>query len=126
LEIPQNFEATQKTFDPNVENKKMLWKTPDPAPQTNLQTEWICSKLDLDDPIDLLLSNRSSSDRSILRLSEFSSAADDITISENSTAVSFNQDEIVLSDEEDEETEQADMDKETPQSRFQFLEFEFS
>ena len=121
MEIPQNFEATQKTFDPNVDNKKQLWKTPDPTPARNPQTEWICSKLDLDDPMDLLVSRRSSSERSsVLRLSEFS-ANDVTTKGENSTAVSFNQDEIVLSDDEEEDErkiEPTNSAQETLQNRY--------
>ena len=53
--------------------------------------------------MDLILSKRSD-DRSVLRLSEFSSSAHQVSQNtDDITAVSFNQDEIVLDDEDEED-----------------------
>ena len=53
--------------------------------------------------MDLLLSKRSD-DRSVLRLSEFSSSQQEVSQNaDDFTAVSFNQDEIVLDDEDEDE-----------------------
>lgn len=57
LEIPENFVATEKPYDPN-RDQGMLWRTPNPSRKINLQTEWLCSRLGIDDPLDLLLSRR--------------------------------------------------------------------
>ena len=85
----------------------MLWRTPDPSPKTNPQTEWLCSKLEIDDPLDLLVSKRCD-DQSVFKLSDFtSSPQEDVTRNLNeTTAVSFNQDEIVLDDEDDDDDDE--------------------
>ncbi len=47
----------QKPYDPD-RDQGMLWRTPNPSRKINLQTEWLCSRLGIDDPLDLLLSRR--------------------------------------------------------------------
>ena len=45
-------------FDPEVENENirvLLRSVPQPQPVKNAQTEYLCSKLDIRDPVDLLL-----------------------------------------------------------------------
>ncbi len=85
----------------------MLWRTPDPAPKTNPQTEWLCSKLEIDDPLDLLVSKRCDN-QNVFKLSDFtSSPQEDVTRNLNeTTAVSFNQDEIVLDDEDEDDNKE--------------------
>ena len=43
----------QKAYDP-IRDEGMLWRTPDPSPQKNPQTESLCYKLRIDDPLVLL------------------------------------------------------------------------
>ena len=47
----------QKAYDPN-RDEGMLWRTPDPSPKRNPQTVSLCTKLRIDDPLDLLLLRR--------------------------------------------------------------------
>jgi len=120
LDIPENFEVTEPVFNPSNQNVKMMWQSPAARAKSNLQTEWFCSKFDLDNPIDLIGSSvKRSSGETLFKMSDFSSASDDIskqdlsscdvTKTEDATVQSFNQDEIVLSDEDEgEEKGQAD------------------
>ena len=131
LEIPETFELTEPAFDPSSQNMKMMWQLPGPTAKCNPQTTWFCSKFDLDNPIDLLCSNvKRVSPESVFKVSDFSSPSDDIkrdlsscnltkTDDVTSEFNSFNQDEIVLSDED--EGEKVPVSVETIQSKRTFL-----
>ncbi|XP_022905368.1 lariat debranching enzyme [Onthophagus taurus] len=56
LEIPLNFVATAKVYDPNcIQNSSSL------QPKINPQTEQFCSRLGISDPLNLILTNSSKS-----------------------------------------------------------------
>ena len=104
LYIPENFEATEPPFNPATQNVRMMRQMPIPSYNQNPQTEWFCSKFSLDDPVIKMTGSKAriAGDESFLSLSGFATpSSSDVTKTDDQTLESFNQDEIVLSDPDD-------------------------
>ena len=110
FKVPNNFEITSQPYDPQRESERDLSRTPFPHPKVNKQTETICEKLKIDDPIKIIIEgkkrNNSDSDANIVSISDL--ACESKTDAENemmpefqSNNVSYNADEIPLDDEND-------------------------
>ena len=56
LDIPENFEATERAFDPLTQSLEDLKVTTSPAWKPNPQTQWFCATFGLHDPIELIQS----------------------------------------------------------------------
>ena len=112
--IPSNFEITALPYDPQKESLRDLRSTPHPRPEVNNQTKAFCEKMNIDDPLQLVLGAKkkasTKSDADVITISNYIGELksdqdfDNITLNEvQSTEVSLNKDEIILDDEEEDE-----------------------
>ncbi len=98
LDIPLNFEKLVKAFDPSVENVRMLNSIPPPSPLLNPQTEELCNRLGIDDPMTLQSDEAPLESNSSMAVN-LSRVPDLTEISE----VTVNEDEIQLDEDSDED-----------------------
>ena len=111
-DIPENFVANTRVFDPTNENfKQMLRTTTQPEAQVNPQTELFCEKLGIDDPIGLIY-QESGSLESSFKISDLSSGGE----ANMTYEITKNEDEIELDDDSDEAEEEK---KDTVSKRFE-------
>jgi len=106
-DIPENFVANTRVFDPANENvKQMLRTTTQPEAQVNPQTELFCEKLGIDDPIGLIYQESRSFDSSF-KISDMSGHPDTLGGDANMTyEITKNEDEIELDDDSDDADEE--------------------
>jgi lariat debranching enzyme len=125
--VPKNFEITSPPYDPQQQNIKNLYQTPNPQPKINRQTEVLCEKLKIDDPLQIIIGRKkkSNTETNIMSISKLTSELTheemdiptNVTLDEvQSNEVSFNKDEIMLDDESDDSNSPQNVDVSVAQS----------
>ena len=117
FKIPLNFEITVPPFNPQRESLKNLRNTALPNAELNKQTELFCEKLQIDDPLDIILGRKkkrsSNDDINIMNISSLTGGSvkdgeldTDVTLNQiPSVDVSLNKDEIKLDDDDDDDVD---------------------
>ena len=126
FDVPSNFEVTAAPYDPHQDSIRNLGRTPNPHPRTNKQTDIFCEKLDIDDPIKIILGEKKKINRdkelNVISISSFTCEAigdelqNNVTMYETeSKEVSFNKDEIMLDEEDSDENSSPENIEQSPE-----------
>merc|ERR1712080_811881 len=137
FKVPNNFEITSPPYDPQQENIRNLYQTPLPQPKINRQTEVLCEKLKVDDPLQIIIGRKkkSNDEINIMSISKLTGERKyeeidiptDVTLDEvQSNEVSFNKDEIMLDDECEDSNSPKNIDVSVAQSSISDLNGSFA